>query len=497
MNPYLYFGLIILSAIIIVYFLSYLYNNGELPAAPFDEYMTRMKTSASTTYDNYFTSAADMYEKTVGYVNDEAAKMALDKSLQKERMYTRNEQLGRLSDKTTADAAATSFMIADLYRFNVAPNDNDPTVADAAAAAQYASAMRRVAANPLGAVTTLDPHMPPAEFMIDRAEDFYEDYVARQTLDRDPNVLNILNIPNLLQLRNDVRQARVAAAGTTPVPGALPVRTRTTRRKKNQTEKERMRDTYFADRDIRNDPQNVHETQVNKDMARIYRSIIQRNAAEDDIIGGQNDNAQTARNIAAIRDYARTYKFEDSKQRERAMKTIETMAAGNWISGLNSRENDILSNVWKRTSSAENEGNRANMRAALMSGLADCVETGYNGQDYQVCASGRTGRVLGSMTLLDANETISEPIKTVEVLRNEAFAKSFKIIQDALKETDEETVRGYNGALENPAPDVATKVEAFEHALRDRIEKSLRAEYSDKTDEKVLNNLINDAQAGV
>jgi len=460
--------------------------------------MSKMKTSASTTYDTYFTSAADMYEKTVGYVNDEAAKMALDKSLQKERMYARNEQLGRLSDKTTADAAATSFMIADLYRFNVAPNEDNPAIANAAAAEQYAAAMRRVALNPLGAITTLDPHMPPAEFMIDRAEDFYDDYVARQTLDRDPNVLNVLNIPNLLQLRNDVRQARVTVAGTAQAPNALPPRTRTTRRKKNQTERERMRDIYYADRDIRNDPQNVHETQVNKDMARIYRSIVQRNTTEDDIIvPGVDDKAQTFKNIAAIRDYAHTYKFEDPKQRDRAIKTIETMAAGNWISGLNARENDILSNVWQRTGSAENEGNRANLRAALMSGLADCIEEGYNGQDYQVCASGRTGRVLGSMTLLDANETISEPIKTVEVLRNEAFAKTFKIIQDALKETDEETVRGYNGTLETPAPDVAAKVEAFEEALRDRIATTLRAEYADKTDEKVLNNLISDAEAGV
>jgi len=172
------------------------------------------------------------------------------------------------------------------------------------------------------------------------------------------------------------------------------------------------------------------------------------------------------------------------------------MDEGNWITNLNARENEILSDIWKRTSSTSNVDNRDNMRAALVDSLADCVEKGYNGAEYQVCASGRTGRVLSSMTLLDSDEAISQPIKTGEILRNEVFAKSYKIIQDSLKETDPETARGYNGELEVPAPDVDYKVNAFEKYLKDKISDTLKDEYR-HVDPHILDNLIKDAQAGV
>lgn len=487
------------------------WNTGELPSAPFQESMNRMKSSVSRSWDSYFTSAESMYEKTVGYINDDAAKMALEKATQKEKMYERNEQLGRLSSKNVADAAATSFMIADLYRFNVAPNEEDTAAelaAEEAAATQYAIALHRIASNPLGVVEAGGQHIPAPEFVINRVEDFYEDYIARATLEaRAPNEHLANVVPTLAQLRNDVRNARVVAAGNAAAAGTAPRRLPPgARRRRNKatepiTEREQMRDNYFAEHDIRNDPQNVHESQVNKDMARIYQNIISRNRVENELmapaISGTQREGDAQKNISAVRDYAKTFKFENPKGKDRALKTIEVMSRGNWISSLNARESEVLSNVWQRTGSAENEQNRASLRGALMNSLADCIEDGYNGNEYQVCISGRVGRVLGSMTLLDADENISEPIKTAEILRNEVFSKSYKIIQDALKETDEETARGYNGALESPAPEVETKVRVFEDQLRTRIENTLRADYGDKVEQKVLENLIEDAKAGV
>jgi hypothetical protein len=504
----LYFGLLILFLLVLVYFISYYWNNGELPSAPFEESMNRMKNSVSRSWDSYFTSAESMYEKTIGYINDDAAKMALEKAKQKEKMYERNEKLGRLSDKNIADAASTSFMIADLYRFNVAPNEGNPNAVAAAedtAATQYAIALHRIAMNPLGVVQAAGTHMPAPEFVIDRVEDFYDDYIARATMEaREPNEHLANVVPNLQQLRNDVRNARVVAAGNAAAAGNVPRRLpQGARRKRRNAEpasqREIMRDNYFAENDIRNDPQNVHESQVNKDMARIYQSILHRNQVEDDLLGNGSikDGAEIAQNITALRDYARSHKFENPKGKERAMKTIDVMSKGNWITSLNARESEILSNVWKRTGSAENEQNRVSLRGSLMNSLADCIEDGYNNAEYQVCISGRVGRVLGSMTLLDADERISEPIKTAEILRNEIFSKSYKIIQDALKETDDETARGYNGALDSPAPEVETKVRVFEDQLRERIENTLRTEYEDKVDKKVLENLIQDAKAGV
>jgi hypothetical protein len=407
-------------------------------------------------------------------------------------MYTRQEKLGLLSDKNTADAAATSFMIADLYRFNVAPTADKQDEVNADAAAQYAAVMRRIAMNPAGAVDYgVDYQMPPAEFMIDRAADFYEDYVARQTLDPD------IVVPDFNQIRGDVRNARMMVAVNAANDGRKPRKSlRRAKRGVVLTERQKTQDNYFEERDIRNDPQNVHESQVNNDMLRIYRNVKNNNQNDHRGLPHAGNPVDDAPDLKELRDYVANYKFSSPEQKARAIQTINKMAEGNWITNLHARENEILSDIWRRTSSVSNEGNRDNMRAALVDSLSDCVEKGYNGTEYQVCASGRTGRVLGSMTLLDADESISQPIKTGEILRNEVFAKSYKIIQDSLKEADPETARGYNGELEAPAPDVDYKVNAFETYLRDRISDTLKDEYR-HVDPHVLDNLIKDAQAGV
>ena len=479
MNSLLFYVLVILIAIIIVYFVTHWYNHGSLPDAPFQNSIERMRDSLNQTYDDYFTSAHDMYEKTIGHVNDEAAQMAFKKAEKKEKMYSRNEKLGTLSDRNLPAATATSFMLADLYRFNIGPNDDDPAAAMQNAAQQYGTALNRIARNPLAVVETTDPHVPPAEFMIDRAEDFYEDYIAHMTL--DPNV----QIPDMNGLRTAVRNARVGAAER---------RQPKQRRRKGVTPKMEKQDAYFEERDIRNDPQNVHESQVNNDLARIYHQILQRNETENILF---QDEMNNPRALAEIRNYMTKRKWSDDKQRQRAFRTLDKIAEGNWITNLNARESEVLSEVWRRMNSPQNEDNRDGLHDSLMDSLADCVEPGYNGQDYQVCASGRMGRVLGSLTLLDTDANISEPIKTAEILRNEIFAKSYQIIQDSLKATDAETARAYNGVLEAPAPDVDAKLAEFESGLKTRIDTELRNEYENKVEKRVLDNLIADAQAGV
>ena len=489
MNSLLFYVLVILIAIIIVYFVTHWYNHGSLPDAPFQSSIERMRDSLNQTYDNYFTSAHDMYEKTIGHVNDEAAQMAFKKAEKKEKMYSRNERLGTLSDRNLPAATATSFMLADLYRFNIGPNDDDPTNAMRNAAQQYGVALNRIARNPTAVVETADPHVPPAEFMIDRAADFYEDYIAHMTLDPD------LQIPDINNLRNIVRNARVGAAEHLVTKGNAPQRSKRRRRKGEKlTPKMAKQDAYFEERDIRNDPQNVHESQVNNDLARIYHQILKRNETENILFHDEMNDPQA---LKEIRDYMNNRQWSSDKQRQRAFRTLDKIAEGNWITNLNARENEVLSEVWHRMNSPQNEDNRDNLRDSLMDSLADCVESGYNGQDYQVCASGRMGRVLGSLTLLDNDQNIGQPIKTAEILRNEIFAKSYQIIQDSLKATDAETARAYNGVLEAPAPDVDAKLAAFESNLKSRIETELRNEYDGKVDKKVLDNLIADAQAGV
>jgi len=483
MSSLLFYAIVIIVAILVVYFVTHLYNHGSLPSAPFQDSVERMKDSIGQTYDNYFTSAEDMYEQTVGHENDEAAQMAYQKAEKREKMYSRNEKFGRLSDKNLPSATATAFMLANINRFNVGPTS---PAAMQTAAQQYGTVMQRIARNPTAVVAA--PHIPPAEFMIDRAEDFYEDYIAHLTL--DPAA-----IPDLDGLRDAVRVARLGVAENQVTAGNIPRRTRRRRRRgENITDKQATQDTYFEERDIRNDPQNVHESQVNNDMMRIFNRIQEQNQEDnmysDEIIPPE----QTIRDI---REYINQREWSDPEKKARALQTLNKAAEGNYITKLQARESEVVANVWRRMNSPDNADNRDNLRDALMDNLADGVEKGYNGQDYQVCASGRTGRVLSSLTLIDADEEISQPIKTAEILRNEVFSKSYQIIQNTLKTADEETARAYNGVLDQPAPDVDDKVAAFEVHLKEQIDQQLRDEYSDKVEPKILDNLIQDAQAGV
>jgi len=194
-----------------------------------------MKDSMKQTYDSYMTSQEDLYEQTVGHINDEAAQMALGKASKEEHMYERQENLGTLSAKNMPIAAANAFLVADLNRYNVAPNTDtteDRATAEHTAANAYAAAMRRIAANPIGAITATrtNTHMPPAEFMIDRVENFYEDYVARMTMGTE-NMAPPPNLPNLVNLRNTVRAARLQNAQNEVTAGTEPMRLRRTKKK--------------------------------------------------------------------------------------------------------------------------------------------------------------------------------------------------------------------------------------------------------------------------
>ena len=496
MNKYLFIGLLAALAIIVIYFLTYWHANGEFPGAPFSNSVTDMRESIGRTYDDYFSTAETMYEKTIGHINDEAAEMAIRKAEKKERMHAKNEENGRLSNKNAPDAANNAFILADMMRFNVAPNsDNaDETLeAERRAATLYNHAVTRLAQNPLGVIEEErdNPHRVPAELIIMRAEDFYDDMIARET--HDPDALNRINLENLNQAREAVRNANIQAAENRVQRQITPKRRKRPKKKGvKATVKQQAQDQYFEERDVRNDPQNVHEHQVNNDMVRIYRRILARNGVQDDILG----HGAPQPSINEIKNYAKTHKFDD-KQRRRAQQTISKMAEGNWISNLKARENEILLNVWKRANSPDNEGRHDELKNAVMDSLADCVEDGYNGTDYQVCASGRTARVLSSLVLLDQDDSIAAPVKTAEILRNEVFSKAHQIIQNALKDTDTETAQAYNGVLESPAPDVAQKVDTFETNVKKRISDELKQDYADTVDAKTLNNLISDAQAGV
>lgn len=394
-------------------------------------------------YDEYFTDPQKLYERTIGYELDDNAKLALRKAHKKDEMYTLNEMNGRNSK--IADAAENSFILANLYNYNVAPNVPAPNKQHAKheAAYHFNHTVARIMNNPVAVIN--EAHQAP-EFMLDRTEVFYNDNAP-------------LVRPNIEQARAIVRDARRAI--TQP--------------------------SYFAQRDVPNDPQNVHDSQVNADMRNMYAEIQRANAQlptkSDDEIMAEISNVIRG----APPDKAQDAQLIFDKMRE--PNTISSLS----LDGSDVTERQLLIDVYQRITAPENINNRDNLTASFINALADGMDKN-NGGKHSVCTTGRCSRLLGALTLLDTNPTIAQPIKTKEILRNEIFAKAHNIIQNRLAKSPNEADL-YNGKTEETQEN-APILEAFNQSLKQEISDTIHNEYS-HSDKKIIDDLVRDAQAGV
>lgn len=402
---------------------------------PYDKIINNVRYK----YDEYFTDSQKLYERTIGYELDDNAKLALRKAHKKDDMYTLNEMNGRNSK--IADAAENSFVLANLYNYNVAPNLPAPNKQRAKheAAYHFNHTVARIMNNPVTVIN--EAHQAP-EFMLDRTEVFYNDNAP-------------LARPNIEQARTIVRDARRAI--TQPVG-------------------------YFAQRDVPNDPQNVHDSQVNADMRNMYMEIQRANAqlptkSDDEIIT----------EISNIIRNAPPDKAQD------AQLIFDKMCKPNQISSLNTTERQLLIDVYQRITAPENINNREYLTASFINALADGMDKN-NGGKHSVCTTGRCSRLLGALTLLDTNPTIAQPIKTKEILRNEIFTKAHNIIQNRLAKSPNEADL-YTGKTEETQEN-APILEAFNQSLKQEISDTIHHEYS-HSDKKIIDDLVRDAQAGV
>lgn len=193
-------------------------------------------------------------------------------------------------------------------------------------------------------------------------------------------------------LLDDLRAARVAAA---PAPAQ-----------------------YF-DRAIAADSQNVHDSLVQSDSLRAWRAIQNKNAEE--FPGGDTTNLRA---IAELRDYIGGLPAD---RRAAASRVFDAMQVGSDNTALGANEFQILAQTWQRTASAENEQQRASLRAAYADALVDSATPAGT-----VCVTGRCNRLLSAFTLIDSDARIAAPQKTIDILRHEILSKSHQILKDEL-----------------------------------------------------------------
>lgn len=172
--------------------------------------------------------------------------------------------------------------------------------------------------------------------------------------------------------------------------------------------------TAFLDdaKQVFNDPQNVHDTHVNKDLA-----------AKMDLIRLTGGEPEERAALAEFSAYAAG--IPDAVTRARVMRTFSVMKENNThLSKIGARELSVLAAVWNRAK--QNPHEKANqIRDALIAEMADAA-AGEN----VVCANGRVGRIIDSLTLLDKDDALNGEIKSMAVIRNEVFGEAQKIVTE-------------------------------------------------------------------
>jgi hypothetical protein len=439
----------VLVILVLIWITHSAYTRGYMPEGVFKDTYESMIVSAHRSYDKYIESPANLWTRSIGYENDEPVQLAIAKATKLEEMHHANSS--RLAT-TAADAANNSFILAELNRYNVAPNADDDTTRQNAldqADIMYRRTLSRIRNNTL-TVARDDDH---TEAILERINEYAT------------TVNDNLFHPVIEQTRAGVRAARVQLAD-----------------KKNKS-------VYFEPKPIRNDPQNVHDTELTHDIKVKYNKIIEKNKEDAASIGTYNYKQPT---FADIRIELNRADLSET-DRENAFHILNIIAGGSSITALNTTEDKVLLEIWKRIHSPENQDNRENLKNSLWQSLSSGMEKNYNGEYRSVCTSGRTSRIVDSLTLMDNDDSLAKPLQTVETLRNEILSKSYVILQTALKDSPVSAV--YNGTEPETDENRQALVE-FKNFVKQNIADTIHRDYPDAKPD-TLDNIIKDAQAGV
>lgn len=248
------------------------------------------------------------------------------------------------------------------------------------------------------------------------------------------------------------------------------------------TERKEVSNIYFNETPVHNDPQNVHESEVNKFYKNKFDMIKQKNSDEK----------------KAVKDSLPMHilNIPNPEKKVRAQKTYLSMLSNNPISSLGSTETEVLDQVWNRIHSDENSDRKTELINSLMDQLADATEKTYDDKYHVVCTSGKCLRVLDSLTLLDSDKLISSPAKTKEIIRKEIFESASKYLDKYLEKNER-----LNELYNKPEIDLNgaenLEVTKFVEDLKTSFRKKIKKEYRNSgISEEVIETVLVEADAG-
>jgi len=163
----------------------------------------------------------------------------------------------------------------------------------------------------------------------------------------------------------------------------------------------RQKEPGNFDRIVRSDPQNVHDTTVQDEMQMRY-DRIKRSIHGGTFLSGLRESINSP-GAHIVLD-----------------RIISNPAM---IDKLSATDEDVLRAVWARINDPANAGRREDLIAALQHNLENCYNDGSI-----VCVTGRVNNILDSLTAIDVNPAISEPVVSTDILRKDIMQHVAQII---------------------------------------------------------------------
>lgn len=230
------------------------------------------------------------------------------------------------------------------------------------------------------------------------------------------------------------------------------------------------------------DGQNVHDSAVSKAMKDTFNKLkeSQSSALSDPIILQNEINEFIA---------AKKGEIDGTKLAAAKSSLVDIINNPSMNFSLGGSDRDVLKLVWERSKNKINEVGSDNIKEAIVHALADMKGPDGSGG---VCVTGRTGRLLESLTLLDADKSMSSSA-TVEMYRNEIFDKAKGIIDGAIKsQGNNDVAKYYRGEITTEPPGAKD----FQAELSKNIGVMVN-EYADKLPENNIEKIKEECMAAL
>ncbi len=208
--------------------------------------------------------------------------------------------------------------------------------------------------------------------------------------------------------------------------------------------------------EIRNDPQNVHDTTVVQSSKNSLNNLEKSTLITIPIHQTLIDIRKKINNI------------KDPKKRNDATKTLDTIEQTNsHISSINKNELDVVNIIWNRINSNVHN-NKEDLKDNLINELASAVE-----DNNVVCSQGRYNRVIDSINHIDPDVNIQPRWSLNQTMMN----KASKIRNDMEKNTNNETKEALKS--NNPTEEQTKLTEKFDLDFKLKLIEDFEKEYVD------------------